>query len=218
MALICDLFTNLIDADRRPEVDAAVRARRSSTRSRSCCRTTSTATARCRSGSKTSPAETEHRHFSHLFGLFPGRQITASRRRRCSPPRARRSNCAATAGPAGAWRGRSTLGAAARRRSCRSPARRTCCAWSRSHGQRRRRRRLPQPVRRPSAVPDRRQLRRRLGHRRDAGAEPRGRDRSAAGAAIGVACRKGDGLRARGGFELEVAWLAEPSETSGSFD
>ena len=48
---------------------------------------------------------------------------------------------------------------------------------------------LPEHVRRASAVPDRRQLRRDRRHRRDAAAKPRGRDRAAAGAAEGVAER-----------------------------
>ena len=48
---------------------------------------------------------------------------------------------------------------------------------------------LPQHVRRPPAVPDRRQLRRHGRHRRDAPAKPRRRDRAAAGAAQGVADR-----------------------------
>ncbi len=49
------------------------------------------------------------------------------------------------------------------------------------------RRRVRESLRRASAVPDRRQLRRGRGHRRDARAEPRRTDRSAAGAAFGLA-------------------------------
>ena len=64
---------------------------------------------------------------------------------------------------------------------------------------------LSEHVRRPSAVPDRRQLRRHLRHRRDAAAKPRRRDRAAAGPAQGLAHRLRQGPARRGGFEVDLA-------------
>ena len=69
------------------------------------------------------------------------------------------------------------------------------------------RRHLPEPVRRAPAVPDRRQLRRHGGDRRNAAAEPARRDPPAAGAAVGVGERVVcSGLRARGGYTVDVRW------------
>ena len=113
-------------------------------------------------------------------------------------------------GDAGAVRGGAALARAARRRGhglehgledqpVGAPARRRARVPAavaaadvrrhRRHELSRRGRRLRQPVRRPPAVPDRRQLRRHRRRRRDAGAEPRRRDPPAAGAALGVAER-----------------------------
>ena len=57
-------------------------------------------------------------------------------------------------------------------------------------------------VRPAPAVPDRRQLRRHLGHRRDAAAEPQRRAAPAAGAAGRLAHRQVTGLRGRGGYTV----------------
>ena len=69
------------------------------------------------------------------------------------------------------------------------------------------RRHLPQPVRRSPAVPDRRQLRRHGGDRRDAAAEPARRGPPAAGAARGVGhgvgARPARPRRLHGGHALE---------------
>jgi alpha-L-fucosidase 2 len=144
-----------------------------------------------------------HRHVSHLFGLFPGRQISL--------------------------RGTPALAAAARRTlEARGDAGTgwsmawKMAFWARLHdgdhayrmlrgllatpGARRgtnraglraqqRRRHLSEPAGCPSAVPDRRQFRRHRGHGGDAAAvacgRRGGRDRPAAGAAGGLAGRRG---------------------------
>ena len=54
----------------------------------------------------------QHRHVSHLFGLHPGARSRRAARPSCSRPRAARSSCAATAAPAGRWPGRSASGRA----------------------------------------------------------------------------------------------------------
>ena len=119
--------------------------------------------------------EPNHRHVSHLYALYPERpdlgapHAGAGRRRA-----AVRSNCAATCRPAGPSPGASTSG-----RGCATASTRTRChqtaAGSLAH--------LSEHVRRASAVPDRRQFRRRRRHARDAAAVCGRRDRAAAGAA-----------------------------------
>ena len=150
-----------------------------SARSTGCRRTRSASTGSSRSGCEDfDEAEPGHRHVSHLFALHPGDQITP----RGTPELAAAARVSLErrlahggGGPAGAAPGRSTSGrgsATATRRY--ENLRRCSLAHSRT---------AAQSVRRPPAVPDRRQLRRHRRHRGDAAAEPRGRARPAAGAA-----------------------------------
>ena len=131
--------------------------------------------------------EDHHRHVSHLWGLHPGDEITASERPSCSPPRGNRSSFRGDDGT-GLAHGLEDqfLGAAARRRPRLQMIAAILVDTTRAdyaHG----RRDLREPVRRPSALPDRRQLRRDRRHRRDAPAEPRRRDRTSARAPIRLA-------------------------------
>ena len=124
--------------------------------------------------------EIHHRHVSHLFGLFPGHDIDVRRTPELAAAVKRSLEIRGdqATGWATAWR--INLWAQARRRQPRLrdpevPAR------PRAH--------VPQHVRRAPAVSDRRQLRRHVGHRRDAAAVRRGRDSPVAGASRGVAGR-----------------------------
>ena len=112
--------------------------------------------------------EPHHRHFSHLFGLHPGRQHHArGDARSSSRPCAARTSCAATAAPAGglAWKV-NQLGALRdgdRAQVIGYLLRLVDTSAPTTPG----RRRLREPLRRPPALPDRRQLRRHGGDRRD---------------------------------------------------
>ena len=56
--------------------------------------------------------EPTHRHVSHLFGLYPGDQISLRGTPQLAARRGSRWRVAATAGPGGAWPGRSASGTA----------------------------------------------------------------------------------------------------------
>ena len=139
-------------------------------------RTRSASTASCRNGSKTTTIpKNQHRHVSHLWGAAPGRRDHAARH--AGPLRRRaasRSSSAATAAPAGRWAGRSTSGRDSSTattpitilQNLLTPA---VQPTDGVHGGGVYR----QPLRRASALPDRRQLRRHRRHRRDAAAKPR---------------------------------------------
>ena len=128
--------------------------------------------------------ELHHRHVSHLYALFP------SDRSRCADTpelaaAARRSleiRGDEATGWAIGWR--LNLWARLQRRGARVQDPRAP-ADARPH--------LSEHVRRTSAFPDRRQFRRHGRHRRNAAAEPVGRDRAVAGLAGGLAHRRGQG-------------------------
>ena len=110
--------------------------------------------------------EPNHRHISHLFALHPGQADFAAAHARTGRRGAQES------GTARRRRHRleqgvedQLLGAAARWRPCLPPGARTTHGGGHDADQLpARRRHLPEPVRRAPSVPDRRQLRRGLGH------------------------------------------------------
>ena len=189
LALIWDLFRNLAAGGRGARQDDAFATARAGAGaaaplSRECAR------ARFRSGRRTCSRPRTSIGISPISsGCF--RAGRSRRRRRCSLlRRVDRSSCAATAVLAGAWHGRSTPGRACAMAIVRSGCSRTCSSWCRKGSWSGiRRRGLRESLRRASAVPDRRQLRCRLRHRRDARPEPCRRDRCAARASVGVAAR-----------------------------
>jgi alpha-L-fucosidase 2 len=76
LALIWDLFTNLIDAAAVLKVDAPFASTLESTLAKLLPYHVNGNGAMQEWFEDFTPAETEHRHLSFLFGLFPGRQIT----------------------------------------------------------------------------------------------------------------------------------------------
>ena len=174
-ALVWDLFTNTLQASAALRADAPFRKRLEEARAR--LRPLHIgAQGQLQEWATDWPgAEAEHRHFSHLVGLHPGREITAVR----EPGAVRRG--AAVARAAGRRGHRvepglegERLGAPARRRSRPPPAREPAASRGRDRRPLQRGRRgLREPVRRPPALPDRRELRCHGGDRRDARAEPR---------------------------------------------
>ena len=143
------------------------------------------------------PGDT-HRHVSHLFALFPGRQISPVRTPELAE--AARKTLAAR-GDAGtgwsmAWKtaywARLLDGDHAYRMLrglLAEPGARAAAAGRARHRSQQRRRHLPEPVRRTSPVPDRRQFRRYGGVLRDAVAVAGRRAPSVAGLAFGLADR-----------------------------
>ncbi len=77
LALIWDLFTNLLDAAAVLKVDAPFASTLESTLAKLLPYQVNGNGAMQEWFEDFKPAETEHRHISFLFGLFPGRQITA---------------------------------------------------------------------------------------------------------------------------------------------
>ena len=141
----------------------------------------------------------QHRHTSHLFAVYPGRQISMAR----TPELAKAAAVSLAArGDGRRQPPRVDLGLAvhlwARLRDgdARTAMVRNLLTYNT----------LPEPVRQPPALPDGRQLRHHRRHLRNAAAIPRRRDRTAAGPAQGLARRLRPGLRARGGFEVDIAW------------
>ena len=121
-----------------------------------------------------------HRHISHLIALHPGNQISPLHRADAGRGGARGARLARRRRDRlGQGLAREHVGAAVRR----GPGPRA--AGVPAHGQHAR-----EPVRQPPAVPDRRQLRRHRGDRRDAAPEPRGDDSPPARAADGLAGRQ----------------------------
>jgi alpha-L-fucosidase 2 len=78
LALIWDLFTNTMEAAGALSIDGPFRARLEQARGRLVPYRIDARGALQEWSHDFPGAEPEHRHFSHLFGLFPGRQITAA--------------------------------------------------------------------------------------------------------------------------------------------
>ena len=123
MALIRDLFSNLIDAaevlERRRRVPRAARV----DARRGCRRIASAARGSCSSGSRSSRTPSRITGTSRTCSacIRAGRSRRA--RRSCSRRCAARTSCAATAAPAGAWPGRSITG-----RGCSTAITRSSCS------------------------------------------------------------------------------------------
>ena len=125
-----------------------------------------------------------HRHVSHLYGFFPSAQISL----RGTPELAAavRRSLEIRGDNATGWGLGWRLNLWARQQDAEHTYRiLQSLAASRPH--------LSEHVRRPSALPDRRQFRRHRRHRRDALAKPCRRDRASARAAQGLAQRLGQG-------------------------
>jgi alpha-L-fucosidase 2 len=76
MALMRDLFANVIDASDVLQIDAPLRRRLTEARTRLYPYTIGTQGQLLEFFEEFEDPEPEHRHFSHLFGLHPGRHIT----------------------------------------------------------------------------------------------------------------------------------------------
>ena len=196
----CATCSPTASARRRSSRRRATSAQPAPPRAPGCRRTRSARPGSCRSGWRIGTwkrPSRDHRHVSHLYGLFPSEQITCAARPSWRPRRNARSSCAATSPPAGRSPGASTLGAAARRRATRTASSNYCSIP-----------RAPIPNMFDAHPPF--QIDGNFG-----GANgitemllqsPRRRDRAAAGAAARLAGRTVRGLRARGGFEVDIAW------------
>ena len=181
LALAWDLFSNLIDAIDAVGGNAALRARVVQARDRLLPYHVNRGGALQEWVEDFAPSEKDHRHLSFLFGLFPGRQITAD-----TTPElfaAARRGLEMRGDLATGWSLAWKVNCWARLRDgdhafliLKQPA-----DARRGSEHELSRRRLRQPLRRASALPDRRQLRRRLWNRRDVAPESRGADRSPAG-------------------------------------
>ena len=80
--ILRDLFANCIDAARDARARRGLRAGAARRRARSCRRTDRQGRASCRNGWRTGTCEApehHHRHVSHLYALFPSDQITRAR-------------------------------------------------------------------------------------------------------------------------------------------
>jgi alpha-L-fucosidase 2 len=75
LGLAWDLFTNVLDAARAFRIDDAFTKRVAAARERLAAYRVGADGALQEWSHDFPPAEPQHRHFSHLFGLFPGRQI-----------------------------------------------------------------------------------------------------------------------------------------------
>ena len=170
-------------------------------RARGSRRCRSAAPASCRNGSTTGTCRrprSHHRHVSHLYGLFPGRDIDVRRTPALAAARQALARDPRRPGDRMGHRmAHQPVGAPGRRRSrLRDPE---VPAQPRTD--------LPEPVRRAPAVPDRRQLRRRVGR------SPR--CCCSATTARSGCCRRcpppgRSGQRhrpaRRGGFEIDLSW------------
>ena len=153
--------------------------------------------------------EPTHRHTSHMYGLHPFYEITlrgtpelAAACRKSLEVRGDKSNGWALAWRVNFW---ARLGDGDRAyRLLQALLHLTGETSPELHGPGRRH--LCESVRRLSAVPDRRQLRRLRRYRRDAAPVARRRNRTAARAAQSVAGGQRQRSAARGGFEVDIAW------------
>ncbi len=207
--IIWDLFTNVLEAAKVLGIEDDFVARVRSARERLLGPQIGSDGRLLEWSQEFKEAEPGHRHMSHLFALHPGRQISMTDTPELAAA-ARKSleyRLAHGGGHTGwsrAW---------------------IINFWARLRdgGQSARERRRPageidasEPLRHASALPDRRQLRRHGGHRRDAPAKPRGRDSPAARPAERMAERQrqrpAGPRRLRGGHDLDGGKLARSDD------